>query len=82
MSNPRTLEEALKELMADDGKVTKFEARELREMILADGKISDDERKLLHKAMDENKLDQDAYKLLGQMLLRADSDRKKSLFGW
>jgi len=68
--------------MADDGKVTKFEARELREMILADGKISDDERKLLHKAMDENKLDQDAYKLLGQMLLRADSDRKKSLFGW
>ena len=35
----RTLEDALKEVLADDNKINRYEARVIREMIMADGVV-------------------------------------------
>ena len=43
----KSLQDALKEALADDGKITRYEARALREMVMADGIVSQDERELL-----------------------------------
>jgi uncharacterized membrane protein YebE (DUF533 family) len=76
VSNIKTLQQALKELLADDNKISKFEARVLREMILADGKISNDERKLLRESLERDQFDPEAYTLLRETLMRADTSRR------
>ncbi len=68
----RTLEEALQEVLQDDNKVSKYEARVLRELIMADGKVTADERKFLHAALEQNQLDEQAFEMLSQVLLRAE----------
>lgn len=44
-----SLEDALKECLADDGKIDKYEARVIREFIMADGIVSEDEKRFLEK---------------------------------
>jgi len=72
MSTTRTLEEALQEVLQDDNKVSKYEARVLRELIMADGKVSKEERQFLQSALENNQLDDEAFEMLSQVLLRAD----------
>jgi uncharacterized membrane protein YebE (DUF533 family) len=66
-----TLEEALKEALQDDGKVSKYEAKVIRELIMADGHISNEERQFLEKALHSNHFDDEAYELLSAVLLRS-----------
>ena len=67
----RSLEEALKECLADDGKIDKYEARVIREFIMADGIVSEDEKQFLEKALKNNAIDDQAMELLRGVLLRS-----------
>lgn len=68
----RTLEQALKEVLEDDNKVSKFEARVLKEIIMADGVVSQNEKNFLTKALQENAFDDEAFEMLSKVLLRAN----------
>ena len=70
MAFKMTLEEALKEALQDDDKVSKYEAKVIREMIMSDGVISKDEKSFLEKALHNNHFDDEAYELLSSLLLR------------
>lgn len=67
----RTLEDALKEVLADDNKINRYEARVIREMIMADGVVSEDEKALLEEALTNNEFDSDAFDILSNVLLRS-----------
>lgn len=67
----RSLEDALKECLADDGKIDKYEARVIREFIMADGIVSEDEKQFLEKALKNNVFDDQAMELLSGVLLRS-----------
>jgi len=67
----KSLQDALKEALADDGTITRYEARALREMVMADGIVSQDERELLQAALENNEFDDKAFELFQSMLLRA-----------
>lgn len=66
----RTLEEALKEVLSDDGKVSKYEAKVLRELIMSDGVVTEEEKMFLQKALSNNTFDDQAFELLSSVLLR------------
>lgn len=66
-----TLEQALKEVLADDGKISKYEAKVIREIIMADGKVSEEEKEFLEKALKNNHFDDEAFELLQGVLLRS-----------
>ena len=68
-----TLEEALKEALQDDDKVSKYEAKVIRELIMSDGVISKSEKEFLEKALHANNFDDEAYELLSSLLLRTKS---------
>ena len=68
----RSLEDALKECLSDDGKISKYEARVIRELIMADGVVSTDEKDFLEKALKNNTFDEQAFELLSDVLLRAN----------
>jgi hypothetical protein len=68
----RSLEEAIKECLADDGKISKYEAKVIRELIMADGIVSADERQFLEGALRNNQFDEAGFELLSGVLLRAD----------
>ncbi len=67
-----TLEDALKQALSDDDKVSKFEAKVIKEIILSDNKITPEERKSLELALHNNKFDKEAYELLSELLVRTD----------
>jgi len=68
----KTLFDALKECLQDPSKASFYEAKVVREIILADGKVSPGERKLLEEALHKDKFDEKAVSILSQLLLRAD----------
>lgn len=68
----RSLEEAIKECLSDDGKISKYEAKVIRELIMADGIVSPDERQFLENALRNNQFDEAGFELLSGVLLRAD----------
>ena len=72
MAQKLTLTSALKQALEDDNKVSVYEARVLRELIMADGKVGADEKRALEKALDEDQFDDAAYELLSDLLLRAN----------
>lgn len=65
-----TIEQALREALLDDGEITKYEARVLRELVLADNHVSVEERTHLQKAIDDNELDEAAFDILSALLFR------------
>lgn len=67
----RTLEDALKEMLRDDNKVSKYEAKVLRELIMSDGTVSQEERDFLEAALKNNRFDDEAFDLLSGILLRS-----------
>ena len=66
-----TLDEALKQALQDDHKISKYEARVIRELIMADGVVSEEERTFLEKALHSNEFDTEAFELLSGVLLRS-----------
>lgn len=67
----KTLEDALKEVLADDNKISKYEAKVIREIVMADGVVSEDEKVLLERALVNNDFDSEAFDLLSSVLLRS-----------
>lgn len=67
-----TLEDALKQALSDDDKVSKFEAKVIKEIILSDNKMTPEERQSLELALHNNKFDKEAYELLSELLVRTD----------
>jgi len=68
----KTLSDALKECLQDSHKASFYEAKVVRELILADGKVSAQERMLLEEALHKDKFDEKAVTLLNELILRAD----------
>jgi len=68
----RTLADALKEVLEDDNKISKYEAKVIRELIMADGVVSEEEKNSLSKALHNNEFDEEAYTLLSGLLLRSN----------
>jgi uncharacterized membrane protein YebE (DUF533 family) len=66
------LEDAIKECLSDDGKISKYEARVIRELIMSDGVVSQEERQFLEHALKNNQFDEQGFELLSGVLLRAD----------
>lgn len=75
MTAKLTLQEALREAFEDHAKISKYEAKVIHEIILADGKVSPQERELLQQALKSDQFDEDARELLSQLLLRADQSK-------
>ncbi len=73
MATLKSLNEALKEILQDDHKVSKFDAQVIKELILADGKVSKEEQLFLERALKDNIFDEKAYEILSQLLLRSES---------
>ena len=72
MTSLKTLEQALKDILADDHKVSKYDAKAIKELILADGRISTEERLFVERSLQDNIFDQRAFEILSQLLLRSD----------
>lgn len=67
----RSLEDAIKEVLADDNKISKYEAKVIRELVMADGVVSQDEKDALEKALSKDNFDEQAFELLSGVLLRS-----------
>jgi hypothetical protein len=72
LANTKTLEQALKDILTDDGKVSKWDAKAIRELIMADGRVSTEEKLFLEKALKDNVFDDEAFQMLNEMLLREE----------
>lgn len=72
MTTAKTLEQALKDILTEDHKVSKWDARAIKELILADGRVSTEEKAWLEKALQDNILDEQAYQILHELLLREE----------
>lgn len=72
MATLKSLEEALKEILQEDSKVSRFVAKAIKELILADGRISAEERTFLERALTDNVFDDKAFEILQDLLLRED----------
>lgn len=76
MALKMTLAEALRESLQDDNKISKYEAQVIYELVTAAGHLDDDERAQLKLALDKNHFDDQAYKLLHELLMREDLKHK------
>lgn len=70
MATNKTLTEAVKDIVKTTGQVRKWDATALKELILADGRISTEERLFLETAIEQNQMDENAQKILKDLLLR------------
>jgi hypothetical protein len=70
VATTKTLQQALKDILKEDHKVSKYDARAIKELILADGRVSTEERLFLENAVKDNVLDEQAYQILHEMLMR------------
>jgi hypothetical protein len=68
----RTLADVIKECLEDDNKISKYEAKVIRELIMADGVVSQEEKDSLTKALHNNEFDAEASELLSGLLLRSN----------
>jgi hypothetical protein len=68
----KSLEQALKDILQDDHKISKFDAQAIRELILADGKVSKEEQLFLERALKDNVFDERAYEILSELLMRSE----------
>jgi len=66
----KTLNEALKSCLTDHHKISYYEAKVIRELIMADGVMSEEERNMLAIALKEDQFDEKAHKLLAELILR------------
>jgi hypothetical protein len=67
-----TLEKALKDILKEDHKVSKWDAEALKQLILADGRVSTEEKLFLERALQDNTFDRQSYKILHELLMREE----------
>ena len=67
----RNLNDALKTALEEPHKISFYEAKVIREMIMADGVMSAQERAMLEDALQKDQFDDKAYNLLSELLMRA-----------
>lgn len=67
-----TLAEALKESLQDDNKISKYEAKVIHELVAAAGHLNARERDQLRHALEKDHFDDEAYKLLNDLLIKED----------
>jgi hypothetical protein len=72
MPQKMTLAESLKEALQDDNKVSKYEARVIHEIVTASGHLSAKERDQLKHALDHDHFDDEAYRLLHELLMKEE----------
>lgn len=72
LASSKNLEDALKDILADDGKISKWDAKAIRELIMADGRVSTEEKLFLENALKVNNFDEEAFKILNEVLLREE----------
>lgn len=65
-----SLADALKEALQDDNKVSKYEAKVIAQIASSSGYLSGHDRDLLEKALQTDDFDEEAYKLLHELLMR------------
>ncbi len=70
MVSIKTLEQALKDILHDDGKISKYDAHAIKELIVADGRVSTEEKLFLERALNDNVFDDKALDMLKKLLLR------------
>lgn len=68
-----TIQEAIKQALSDDGLITKYEAKVIRELVLADNVVTEEEKKRLRDALEANCLDDNASTILTGLLMRFTS---------
>ena len=73
MATYQSLQDALKEILKDDHKVSKYDAEVLKEMIVSDGKVSAEEQHFLEESIRSNRIDEGAKKILASLLLRKEA---------
>jgi hypothetical protein len=78
MPSKLTLAEALKQAMQDDNRVSKYEARVIADLVTSAGHLSTKEREQLKYALDHDNFDEEAYRLLHELLLKEDLHAKKN----
>lgn len=76
MATNKTLTEAVTDIVKTTGQVRKYDAKALKELILADGRISTEERLFLEKAIASNEMDEHAQQILKDMLLRDEMEHR------
>jgi hypothetical protein len=76
MAIKMTLAEALKEALQDDNKISKFEAKVIHELVTSTGHLNAKERDQLRHALEKDHFDDDAYRLLSDLLLKEDLNSK------
>lgn len=72
MATTKSLEQALKDILHDDVKVSKYDAKALKELIMADGRVSTEEKLFLERALKDNVFDDEAFEMLSAVLLREE----------
>lgn len=72
MATTKTLEQALRDILKEEHKISKWDARAIKELILADGRVSTEERLFLENALKDNVLDDQAYQILHELLMREE----------
>ena len=72
MATLKNLDQALKDILKEEHKISKWDAKAIKELILADGRVTTEEKLFLEKAVKDNVLDQQAYEMLHEMLMREE----------
>jgi hypothetical protein len=78
MAIKMTLAEALKEALQDDNKISKYEAKVIHEIVTAAGHLNARERDQLRHALEHDHFDDEAYRLLSDLLLKEDLTSKQA----
>jgi hypothetical protein len=72
LASTKTLQQALKDILKEEHKISKWDARAIKELILADGRVSTEEKAFLESALQDNVLDEQAYQILHELLMREE----------
>ena len=77
MATAKSLQQALTDILKEEHKVSKWDARAIKELILADGRVSTEERRFLEDALKGNAFDDQAYQILHELLMRDELKNRK-----
>ena len=67
-----SLPQALKEALQDDNKISKYEAQVIYQLVITAGHLTEKDREVLKHALDNDQFDQEAYKMLHELLMRSE----------
>jgi hypothetical protein len=67
-----TLPQALKQALQDDNKISKYEAQVIYQLVITAGHLTPTDREALKSALDHDQFDEQAYKMLHELLMRSE----------